>query len=152
MSDLEHADLSKTPWETSQQHPELLKTSRNFPKHPGNFPKTPGTFQKHLEIPRTSRELPETPEELPKHLGTSENVPELPKHPGNFPKTPGTSQNARGTRAWVVGGWVGPGKFLREWAGLPRGTYDTCQSLIGRHRFQAYSACHVAKYELKQKP
>jgi hypothetical protein len=40
-----------------------------------------------------------------------------------------------------------PGKFLREWAGLPRGTCDTCQLLIGRHRFEAYSVCHVAKID-----
>jgi hypothetical protein len=40
-----------------------------------------------------------------------------------------------------------PGKFLREWAGLPRGTCDTCQLLIGRHRFEAYSACHMAKID-----
>ena len=48
------------------------------------------------------------------------------------------------------GGWVGgfphhPGKVLREWVGLPRGTHDTCQSLIGRGRFLADVACHVAK-------
>jgi len=26
-------------------------------------------------------------------------------------------------------------------------TYDKCQLLIGRHRFEAYSACHVAKID-----
>ena len=40
-----------------------------------------------------------------------------------------------------------PGKVLREWAGLPRGTCDTCQSLIGRRRIEAYVACHVAKID-----
>jgi hypothetical protein len=110
-----------------------------FPKRPGNFPKTPGTSkntrgtsQKHPELPRTSQELPKTPVELPNTRGTSQ------KHPGRW---------------WVVGGcWVGgfpqhPGKVLREWTGLPRGTYDTCQSLIGRRRIQAYVACHVAKID-----
>jgi hypothetical protein len=43
---------------------------------------------------------------------------------------------------------ITPGKFLRECAGLPRGTCDTCQLLIGRHRFEAYSACHVAKIDM----
>jgi hypothetical protein len=39
------------------------------------------------------------------------------------------------------------GKFLREWVGLTGGTCDACQLLIGRHRFEAYSACHVEKID-----
>jgi hypothetical protein len=41
-----------------------------------------------------------------------------------------------------------PGKVLWEWAGLPCGTCDTCQSLIGRRRIQAYVAYHVAKIDM----
>jgi Uri superfamily endonuclease len=41
-----------------------------------------------------------------------------------------------------------PGKFLRKWGRLPRGIYATCQLLIGRHRFEAYSACHMAKLDM----
>jgi hypothetical protein len=40
-----------------------------------------------------------------------------------------------------------PGKFLQEWARLPHGQCDTCQLLIGRPRFEAYSACHMAKLD-----
>jgi hypothetical protein len=36
-----------------------------------------------------------------------------------------------------------PGKFLRKWAGLPRGTL-----LIGQHCFEAHSACHVTKIDM----
>ena len=90
--------------------------SQNVRELPKN---TRGSSQKHPELPRTSRELPKTPVELPNTRRTSQ------KHPGRW---------------WVVGGcWVGgfpqhPGKVLREWTGLPRGTCDTCQSLIGRRR------------------
>jgi hypothetical protein len=80
--------------------------------------------------------------------------PRTSQRPVNFPKIPGLSKNARGTRAWVVGGCVGVWGvwFIREWAGLPRGTYDTCQLLIGRHRFKAYIARHVANIDTCHHP
>jgi hypothetical protein len=40
-----------------------------------------------------------------------------------------------------------PGEIPTE-VGLPRGTCHKCQLLIGRHHFEASSACHVAKIDM----
>jgi hypothetical protein len=103
---------------TSLKHPGTSET------HPGNFPNTPGTSQTHPELPKNTRNFLERPGNFP-------------KHPGNF-RTPGElPKNTRVGGGWWVGGWVRttPGEGpTGSWAGLPRGTYDTCQSLIGRRR------------------
>jgi hypothetical protein len=103
---------------TSQTHPGTSQT------HPGNFPNIPGTSQTHPELPKNTRNIPERPGNFP-------------KHPGNF-RTPGElPKNTRVGGGWWVGGWVRttPGEGpTATWTGLPRGTYDTCQSLIGRRR------------------
>jgi hypothetical protein len=49
-----------------------------------------------------------------------------------------------------VDGWIPttPGEGpTGTWTGLPRGTCDTCQSLIDRRRIEAYVACHVANVD-----
>ena len=98
---------------TSQKHPGTSET------HPGNFPNTPGTSQKHPELPKNTRNFPEHPGNFPKHLW-------------NF-RTPGELlKNTRG--GWWVGSHNTRGKVLQEWVGLPRGIYDTCESLIGQRR------------------
>jgi hypothetical protein len=99
---------------------QLSKTPRNFQKRAGTSQNTRGTSQKHPELSKNTRNFPTTP-------GTSPNVPGTFQNTVELPNTRGTSQKHPG-RWWVVGGsWVGgfpqhPGKVLREWVGLPRGT------------------------------
>ena len=129
--------LSKTPGNfrkrtgTSPKHPgHFPNTPGTSRTHPGNFPNIPGTSQTHPELPKNTRNIPERPGNFPKHPWN------FPKHPSNTGELP---KNTRVGGGWWAGGWTGgfpqhPGKVLREWAGLPRGTCDTCQSLIGRRR------------------
>jgi hypothetical protein len=109
----------------------------------GNFLKHPGTSENVPELSKTPGELSKNTRNFPECPGN------FPKHPWNF-RTPGElPQNTRVGGGWWVGGWVPQhlGKVLREWVGLPRGTCDTCQSLIGRRRIYAYVACHVVKID-----